>query len=112
MKGLDKQQRRLARARKTHAKARSSEKLRLVIYRSSRAIYAQIVDDQKGVILCGTSNLKGASGIPGAIEAGKAIAKLAKAKKVSEVTFDRNGYRYHGRVKALADAAREAGLKF
>lgn len=112
MKVIGKQQRRIARARKTHAKARASEKTRLIVYRSAKATYAQIVDDSTGKILCGTSSLKGKSGIDGAIETGKEIAKQAIAKKVTDVTFDRNGYRYHGRVKAMADAAREAGLKF
>ncbi len=112
MKALSKQQRRLSRARKTHAKALAADRVRLVVYRSNSATYAQIVDDSTGKILCGTSSLKGKAGIPGAIEAGKEIAKQAKTKKVTEVTFDRNGYRYHGRIKALADAAREAGLKF
>ncbi len=112
MKATTKQQKRIARARKTHAKALASGKMRLVVYRSTRATYAQLVDDENGKIICGTSSLKGKSGIDGAIEAGKAIAEQAKEKKVTEVTFDRNGYRYHGRIKALADAAREAGLNF
>lgn len=109
---VTKQQKRIARARKTHAKALASGKTRLVVYRSTKATYAQIVDDASGKILCGTSSLKGKTGINGAVEAGKEIAKQAKGKKVTEVTFDRNGYRYHGRIKALADAAREGGLKF
>jgi large subunit ribosomal protein L18 len=112
MKVISKQQRRLTRARKTHAKARTSAKIRLIVYRSARAIYAQIIDDSTGKILCGTSNLKGKTGIAGATEVGTEIAKQAKSKKVKEVAFDRNGYRYHGRIKALADAARKAGLTF
>ena len=107
-----KRKQRLTRARKTHAKARASEKLRLVVYRSNKAIYAQIIDDSTGKIVCGSSNIKGKSGIVGAVEVGKDIAKQAKAKKVKDITFDRNGYRYHGQIKALADSAREAGLDF
>jgi len=107
-----KRQQRLARARRTHAKARTSGRPRLVVYRSSKAIYAQLVDDSANKVLCGASNLKGKSGVAGAQEVGKAIADLAKKAKVSDVTFDRNGYLYHGQIKALADAAREGGLKF
>lgn len=107
-----KRQQRLARSRRNHAKAKSSNRPRLVVYRSLKAIYAQIVDDAAGKVLCGTSNLKGKSGVTGATEVGKAIADLAKKSKVTEVTFDRNGYLYHGRVKALAEGAREGGLKF
>lgn len=107
-----KRQQRIARARRTHAKARTSGRPRLVIYRSLKAIYAQIIDDENQKVLCGTSNLKGKTGMAGAQEVGKTIAELGKKAKVSEVTFDRNGYLYHGQVKALADAAREGGLKF
>lgn len=107
-----KRQQRLARSRRTHAKAKSSGRPRLVVYRSLKAIYAQIVDDVAGKVLCGTSNLNGKSGMAGATEVGKAIAALAKKLKVEEVTFDRNGYLYHGQIKALADGAREGGLKF
>ncbi len=112
MKSEIKQLRRLARARRTNAKARSSERPRLLVFKSQKAIYAQIVDDSEGKVVCGTSNLKGAAGIKGAEEVGKTIAKLAQAKKVDTVAFDRNGYAYHGQIKALADGAREAGLKF
>lgn len=107
-----KRQQREARARRTHAKAKTSGRPRLVVYRSLKAIYAQIVDDSAHSVVCGTSNLKGKTGVAGAQEVGKAIAALAKKSKVSEVTFDRNGYLYHGQIKALADAAREGGLKF
>lgn len=112
MKSHIKQQRRLARARRTHARARAGDRARLVVFKSQKAIYAQIVDDSAGKVLCGTSNLKGAAGIKGAEEVGKAIADLAKAQKVETVAFDRNGYVYHGQIKALADSARNAGLKF
>ena len=101
------------RAHRSHVKARVSGKPRLIVYRSNKAIYAQIFDDASGKALAGTSSLKSKkSGMEAASEVGKTIAELGGKKKVTEVVFDRNGYRYHGRVKALADAAREAGLKF
>lgn len=105
--------RRRKRSHKSHTKVRvRSIRPRLVVFRSLNAIYAQIVDDVAQKVLCGTSSLKLSKGIEGASQTGTAIAKLALAKKVKEVAFDRNGYKYHGRVKALADAAREAGLSF
>ena len=94
------------------------ERPRLAIYRSIAHIYAQIVDDRKGLTLvAASSNEKGsgkASGgnVAGAKEIGRKIAERAKEKGITKVVFDRGGYLYHGRVKALADAAREAGLEF
>jgi large subunit ribosomal protein L18 len=95
---------------------------RLAIHRSLQQIYAQVVDDSRGVTLCAASSLdmskdgamKDAKGgaISGAKAVGAEIAKRAIAAGITAVAFDRAGYRYHGRVKALADAAREAGLKF
>ncbi len=96
----------------------STERPRLSIFRSVKNIYAQIIDDTTGnTIVAASSVSKGAVLKHGgnknaATEIGKSIAQLAIAKGVTQVAFDRNGYRYHGRVKALADAAREAGLKF
>jgi large subunit ribosomal protein L18 len=95
-----------------------SGKPRLSVFRSGRHIYAQVIDDTKGVTLASASTLdkelKVKSG--GSVEAAKAVgalvAKRAVAVSVKEVAFDRGGYLYHGRVKALADAAREAGLSF
>jgi large subunit ribosomal protein L18 len=85
----------------------------LVIYKSNKTIYAQVVDADSHAIICGTSGLKLVeSGIAAAVIVGKQIADMAQAKKLETVVFDRNGYVYHGQVKALADAAREAGLKF
>lgn len=87
---------------------------RLSVYRSSKRIYAQIINDVEGKTLAAASSLeveKGA-GVQAAAEVGKQLAEKAKAAGVQAVAFDRGGYRYHGRVKALADAAREAGLKF
>lgn len=97
----------------------TAERPRLNVYRSSKHIYAQIIDDVKGVTLVSASTLdKDMDGIEngGNVEAarkvGEAIAKKAQAKGVKSVVFDRGGYLYHGRIQALADAAREAGLEF
>jgi large subunit ribosomal protein L18 len=91
---------------------------RLVVFRSNRGIYVQLIDDQKAVTVASASTLdaevtaKSKGGVEGARAVGKLIASRAMAKKVEAVVFDRGGYLYHGRIKALADAAREAGLKF
>lgn len=93
---------------------------RLCVYRSSKHIYAQIIEDVNGSTLAASSSLaKGSAGsleFGGNVEAakavGKAIAETALDKNIKQVVFDRNGFLYHGRVKALADAAREAGLSF
>ena len=96
----------------------SAARPRLAIYRSLNHIYAQIIDDDKGVTLCAASSVeKGAGANPGgnlaaAQAIGKLIAERAKEKGIGQVVFDRGGYIYHGRVKSLADAAREAGLEF
>ena len=111
-------ERRKARVRKA-IKARANGRLRLSVHRSGKNIYAQIIDDVSGRTLAAASSLdkdlKGAGNggsIEGASAVGKLIAERGKAAKVEEVIFDRGGYLYHGRVKALADAAREGGLKF
>jgi large subunit ribosomal protein L18 len=99
----------------------TTERPRLLVYRSLKQIYAQLVDDSKQHTLCTVSSLsktlreqaasaKGKSGVAKLV--GKAIAEEAIKQNVKRVVFDRNGYLYHGRVKALADAAREAGLEF
>ena len=89
---------------------------RLAVYRSLKHIYAQVIDDGKGhTIASASSSLKGGpsgGNLAGAKEVGKLIAERAKEKGIKKVVFDRGGYLYHGRVKALADAAREAGLEF
>lgn len=92
---------------------------RLSVFRSNQHIYAQIIDDATSATLASAStqskdaaSVKSKSGIEGAKFVGEQIAKNAKAKKVTEVVFDRGSYLYHGRVKALAEAAREHGLKF
>ncbi|WP_173931477.1 50S ribosomal protein L18 [Chelativorans sp. Marseille-P2723] len=98
----------------------SSERPRLSVFRSSKNIYAQIIDDVKGHTLAAASTLekdlkgklKSGSDAAAATEVGKLIAERAKKAGVGKVVFDRGPYLYHGRVKALADAAREGGLEF
>ena len=89
---------------------------RLCVYRSNKNIEAQIIDDVNGVTLVASSSmslkLENGSNIEAAAQVGKDIAEKALAKKIKKVVFDRSGYLYHGRVKALAEAAREAGLEF
>lgn len=118
MAKLSQTERRRARVRKP-LKDRSSGRLRLSIFRSDKNIYAQIIDDQKGVTLVAASSIekelrsrpKGGKKAAAA-EVGKLVAERAKKAGVKDVVFDRGGYRYHGRIKALADGAREAGLNF
>ncbi len=92
----------------------TAERPRLNVYRSVNHIYAQGIDDQAGVTIVSASTIKAKTGgnVAAAKEIGKQIAELAKEKGVTRVVFDRGGYLYHGRIKALADAAREAGLEF
>jgi large subunit ribosomal protein L18 len=96
--------------------AGTTERPRLNVYRSLNHIYAQVIDDQKGETLASASTLalkaKTGGNIAAAKEIGKAIAETAKAKGIKKVVFDRGGFLYHGRIKALADAAREGGLEF
>jgi large subunit ribosomal protein L18 len=111
--------------RRVHARVRTRvsgtpERPRLCVYRSLGHIYAQIIDDRSGRTLVSASsvdketkkNLQGGGNIASAKAIGKNVAERAKAAGVVKVVFDRGGYKYHGRVKALADAAREAGLQF
>ena len=98
----------------------AGDRVQLIIYRSARHMYAQLFDPESGRTLGGVSTRSAsvAEGLPatGNVEAakrvGKAIAEIARARNVEKVVFNRNGFLYHGRVKALADAAREAGLQF
>jgi large subunit ribosomal protein L18 len=97
--------------------AGTAERPRLAVYRSIAHIYAQVIDDRSGrTLVSASSNDKGASAnggnVAGAKEIGRLIAERAKEKGLTKVVFDRGGYLYHGRIKALADAAREAGLEF
>jgi large subunit ribosomal protein L18 len=94
----------------------TSERPRLNVYRSLNHIYAQIIDDLGGKTLVSASTRdakkKVGGNVASAKEIGKVVAQKAKEKGITQVVFDRGGYLYHGRIKALADAAREAGLKF
>lgn len=94
----------------------TSECPRLNVFRSNTQIFAQIIDDVKGVTLVSSSSvelkLKNGGNVEGASLVGKDIAEKAKKSKINKVVFDRGGYLYHGRVKALAEAARENGLEF
>jgi large subunit ribosomal protein L18 len=94
----------------------TTERPRLSVYRSDAHIYAQVIDDSKGVTLVSASSFEKGNhrraNIPVCTELGKAIAERCKAKNIGSVVFDKNGFTYHGRVKALADGAREGGLLF
>ena len=96
--------------------AGTAERPRLNVFRSLNHIYAQVIDDQKGETLASASSLalkaKTGGNVASAKEIGKAIAEQATAKGIKKVVFDRGGFLYHGRIKALADAAREGGLEF
>lgn len=109
--------------KKRHARVRTklsgtAGRPRLNVFRSNQHIYAQVIDDVNGVTLASAStldkelSLEGTSNVAAAQKVGELVAKRAVEKGVSEVVFDRGGYLYHGRVKALAEAAREAGLQF
>ncbi|RYE10440.1 MAG: 50S ribosomal protein L18 [Hyphomicrobiales bacterium] len=114
LKGSERRKQRIRKA----IKARAYGRPRLSVHRSGKNIYAQIIDDASGRTLAAAStldkDLKSSNGgsTEGAIAVGKLVAERAKAANVSEVIFDRGSYLFHGRVKALADAAREAGLQF
>ena len=111
--------RRAARVRRTLRRVQGNRP-RLSVFRSSKQIYAQIIDDSKGLTIAAASSidseLKGSLGkgtnTAAAVEVGKLVAQRALKAGIKDVVFDRGGYIYHGRVKALADAAREAGLNF
>jgi large subunit ribosomal protein L18 len=117
---LDKKQNRLRRARRGRAKIRELKANRLSIHRTPQHIYAQVIGPDGAKVLASASTLeaevrkgiKNGGNVEAAAIVGARIAEKAKAVGVDTVAFDRSGFRYHGRVKALADAAREAGLKF
>ena len=103
---------------RTSLRKRAGARARLSIHRSGRHIYAQIIDDQEGRTVASASTLekdvRGTTGatVSGAQDVGRRVAERAKAAGVTRVVFDRGGFLFHGRVKALADAAREGGLEF
>jgi len=117
---MEKKTARLRRAKKTRAHIRTLGKARLTVHRSGRHIYAQVIAAEGGVVVAAASTvqkelrsgLKSTSNKDAAKAVGKAVAEKAVAAGVSDVAFDRSGFQYHGRVAELADAAREAGLKF
>jgi len=109
--------RRLRRRRRVRAKVRgSAQRPRISVFRSNRGIFAQLIDDERGHTLAAVSwtepELRGLPRTEQARRAGALLAERAAAAGVQEVVFDRGGYRYHGRVRALAEGAREAGLRF
>ena len=116
----DKKVTRLRRARKARLKMHELEAVRLCVYRSSQHIYAQVIDDVKGVTIAAAStidtdvkkSLKKTADADAAKAVGKLVAERAKKAGIEQVAFDRGRYAYHGRIKALAEAAREAGLAF
>jgi large subunit ribosomal protein L18 len=115
---MDKKQSRLRRARRTRAKIRELGMHRLCVYRTSQHTYAQVISPDGSQVIASASttesdvksSLKHAANIDAASKIGQLIAERAKASGVDKVAFDRSGFKYHGRVKALADAARESGL--
>ena len=117
---LDKKQSRLRRARKARAKISALRANRLSVHRTARHIYAQIIGPDGGTVLASASTVEkdirkgmdNGGNVAAATIVGARIAEKAKAAGIDTVAFDRSGFRYHGRVKALAEAAREAGLKF
>ena len=122
---MNKQQKKQAGLARRHRRVRgkisgTAARPRLCVTRSNSNIYAQVIDDVAHVTICGVSTLapdfkatgKSGATVEGAAELGTIVGKLAQEKGVTEVVFDRGGNLYHGRIKALADAAREAGLKF
>ncbi len=117
---MDKKQSRIRRSRRTRGKIASMGVNRLCVHRTPRHTYAQVISGETGKVIAAASTLsadvKKAIKYPGNVDAatavGKIIAEKAKAAGVESVAFDRSGFKYHGRVKALADSARENGLKF
>ncbi|MCB0210599.1 MAG: 50S ribosomal protein L18 [Anaerolineae bacterium] len=113
--------------KRRHARVRkhvngTSERPRLNVFRSLKHIYAQVIDDTQGLTLVAASSLepelresvdfKGKSPLEQAVAVGKLVAERAQEKEIKQVVFDRGGYKYHGRIKALAESSREAGLEF
>jgi large subunit ribosomal protein L18 len=117
---IEKKQSRLRRARQARARIAEQRAVRLTVHRSNAHIYAQVIDASGAKVIASASSLDkelrglvpNGGNVKAAAVVGKRIAEKAREKGVEKVAFDRAGYRYHGRVKALADAAREAGLKF
>jgi len=115
---MNKKETRLRRARKTRARIAQLKKARLSVHRSDRYIYAQVFDGEGQRVVAAASSLEpdlrkeGGANVQAAARVGKLIAQRAQAQGVKSLVFDRSGFHYHGRVKALAEAAREDGLEF
>ena len=115
---IDKKKSRLRRARRSRAKMRELNSNRLCVHRTPRHIYAQVITGDGSNVICTASTLdkdlrkKKGGNVSAAAEVGKRIAERAQEKGIRAVAFDRSGFRYHGRIKALAEAAREGGLEF
>ena len=117
---MDKNSARLRRAKSTRAHIRKLAVPRLTVHRSGQHLYAQVIDASGGTVVAAASTLqksvseglKGTKNLTAAAAVGKAVAERSIAAGVDSVAFDRSGMKYHGRIKAIADAAREAGLKF
>ena len=117
---MDKKQSRLRRARRARAHIKTMGVTRLCVYKTPRHMYAQIISPQGDTVVASAStlesdvrkDLKSTGGVAAATVVGKVVAERAKAAGITRVAFDRSGFKYHGRVKALADAAREHGLEF
>jgi len=117
---IDKRQSRLRRARQTRARIAEQRAVRLTVHRSNLHIYAQVIDASGSNVIASASTLDkelrgqmpNGGNVKAAALVGQRIAQKAREKGIEKVAFDRSGYKYHGRVKALAEAAREAGLKF
>jgi large subunit ribosomal protein L18 len=117
---MDKKQTRLRRARRARAHIKTLGANRLCVHRTPRHIYAQVISPEGNQVLASASTLDGdvrkdvekTGGAAAAAVVGKVVAERAKAAGITRVAFDRSGFKYHGRVKALADAARESGLEF
>lgn len=117
---MNKKDARIRRGKRSRSKMRELRVDRLSVHRSSRHIYAQVIAAETNVVLASASTLESAvskdlastGNADAAIAVGKLVAERAKEKGVESVAFDRSGFKYHGRIKALADAAREAGLQF
>lgn len=112
-----KNQQRLRRGQSGRTVSRGSERARLVVFRSLRGVYAQVIDDATGSILASAQwkevlNASKGNDVKRAFALGKILAKKCTDKDIAEVVFDRGGYKYHGKVKAVADGAREGGLQF
>lgn len=115
MKNLSRNQIRLHRKRRIRAKISGTlEMPRLAVFRSLRNVSVQVIDDIAGktLISANLNDTKGKNSVEGAKELGKVIAEKCKTRKIESVVFDRSGYKYHGKIKAVAEGAREAGLKF